>query len=308
LLSPCLFSRFLFYPRLNLSPLAYPVADPSNQRNRAGEEHDEAQEPPTASTTEQHLNTATSAEPIVDEAMTLKMPEPQVHYPPHQQDEKTAPAYSGADHARTSDDHARVGDVTSADAKHEPSTSPISAGTGTFASGSATVTGAPREQTDPTLHERAATAESTIPPEETAKILKTEAKDAKRISKIIQKEAKSDEKLLKAAIKELGRLQKVQKDAASSEASAISSHGKAIKVEQKLNRLYLDAKAKWEVAAADLNAKAEKLEAVKEHAQKQTELLQEKSREVEALRAQKATDDRERQAKLAALKNPALIV
>jgi len=288
----------------SVSPLpASDTREPLVQADRAGEEHDEAQEPPTASTTEQHLNTATSAEPIVDEAMTLKMPEPQVHYPPHQQDEKTAPAYSGADHARTSDDHARTDDVTSADAKHEPSTSPISAGTG-----SATVTGAPHEQADPTLHERAATAESTIPPEETAKILKTEAKDAKRISKIIQKEAKSDEKLLKAAIKELGRLQKVQKDAASSEASAISSHGKAIKVEQKLNRLYLDAKAKWEVAAADLNAKAEKLEAVKEHAQKQTELLQEKSREVEALRAQKATDDRERQAKLAALKNPALVV
>ncbi|KAG9073555.1 hypothetical protein FS749_015003 [Ceratobasidium sp. UAMH 11750] len=67
---------------------------------------------------------------------------------------------------------------------------------------------------------------------------------------------------------------------------------------------YLAAKAAWEKAAADLKSKNEMLDSTKEHARIQTELLQEKSKEVDQLRTQKATDDRERQAKLLALKNP----
>lgn len=55
--------------------------------------------------------------------------------------------------------------------------------------------------------------------------------------------------------------------------------------------MYLDAKAKWEVADADLKAKTEEVEAVKAHLKQQTELLQEKSKEVEAFRERKSTDD-----------------
>ena len=61
---------------------------------------------------------------------------------------------------------------------------------------------------------------------------------------------------------------------------------------------YLSAKAKHESAVADLKAHVERLEACKEHARLQTELLQQKTREVEELRQQKAVDERERELKL----------
>ncbi|KAG8983675.1 hypothetical protein FRB90_005834, partial [Tulasnella sp. 427] len=174
----------------------------------------------------------------------------------------------------------------------------------TFAAGAATTVG--RNSVDETLHRRAATAETVLSNEVKAKIEKIEAKDAKQLSKIIQNEGKAEDKLLKTSIKELARIQKIQKAAAAEEASTITAHAKAVKLEQKLNKAYLDAKAKWEAAVADLKSKEEKLASAREHGQTQTALVKEKVLEVEALRAQKATDDRERQAKLASLKNPAI--
>ncbi|KAG8929692.1 hypothetical protein FRC01_003914 [Tulasnella sp. 417] len=175
----------------------------------------------------------------------------------------------------------------------------------TFAAGAATTTA--QKTVNETLHRRAATAETVLTSEEKAKIEKTEARDAKQLSKIIQNEGKAEDKLLKTSIKELARIQKIQKAAASEEASAITAHAKAVRLEQKLNKAYLEAKAKWESAVADLKSKEEKLASAREHGQTQTALVKEKLLEVEALRAQKATDDRERQAKLVSLKSPAVI-
>jgi len=124
------------------------------------------------------------------------------------------------------------------------------------------------------------------------------------MSKIIKSEAKAEDKLLKNAMKDLHEVQKIQKRAVNDESSALKAHSKAVKLEHKLNKAYLDAKAKYENAAANLNAKTEKLEAVRQHAQQQTALLHVRSQEVDQLRTQKATDDRERQAKLAVLNNP----
>lgn len=47
-----------------------------------------------------------------------------------------------------------------------------------------------------------------------------------------------------------------------------------------------------------MRAQLESLELAREHAQKQTLLLQEKTKEFEELRGLKAVDDREREAKL----------
>ncbi|KIO31633.1 hypothetical protein M407DRAFT_128896 [Tulasnella calospora MUT 4182] len=174
----------------------------------------------------------------------------------------------------------------------------------TFAAGAATTTA--QKAVNETLHRRAATAENVLTSEEKAKIEKTEARDAKQLSKIIQNEGKVEDRLLKTSIKELARVQKIQKAAAAEEASAITAHAKAVRLEQKLNKAYLEAKSKWESAVVDLKSKEEKLASAREHGQTQTALVKEKLLEVEALRAQKATDDRERQAKLASLKNPAL--
>ncbi|KAG8899699.1 hypothetical protein FRB99_006493 [Tulasnella sp. 403] len=175
---------------------------------------------------------------------------------------------------------------------------------GTFAAGSGTAGPVESQIVETGLHDRAEIAATVIPPEEKSKIMKAEAKDAKKLAKIIKNEAKTEDKLLKTAIKELGQIQKVQKQAANDEAVALAAHAKTAKAEQKLNRAFLDAKGKHETALLELQNKAEKLEAVRLHAQQQTELLQDKLKEVEKLRAQKATDDREREAKLVALKKP----
>lgn len=62
--------------------------------------------------------------------------------------------------------------------------------------------------------------------------------------------------------------------------------------------VFLDAQRKLQVAQAELRAKEQALEASRDHAQRITERIQEKNREVELLRAQKAADSREREAKV----------
>ena len=55
--------------------------------------------------------------------------------------------------------------------------------------------------------------------------------------------------------------------------------------------VYLAARSKYERAQADLQAYEDAREAARDHAREATEMLQEKNREVEWLRAQKAADD-----------------
>ncbi|KAJ1307712.1 hypothetical protein OPQ81_001801 [Rhizoctonia solani] len=173
-----------------------------------------------------------------------------------------------------------------------------------FGMGPGTSGPAPPNNENETLHQRAATAESSLSQSVVQKITAAELKDAKRVSKILKNEQKAEDKSMKKAIKELDKLASIQRQASKDESAALSAHNKAVKAEHKLNMKYLAAKAAWEKAAADLKSKAEMLESTKEHARAQTELLQAKTKEVDQLRTQKATDDRERQAKLLALKNP----
>ncbi|CAE6505306.1 unnamed protein product, partial [Rhizoctonia solani] len=163
---------------------------------------------------------------------------------------------------------------------------------------------APPKDENESLHQRAATAENGLSQSVVQKITTAELKDAKRVSKILKNEQKAEDKSMKMAIKELDKLASIQRQASKDESAALGAHNKAVKAEHKLNMKYLAAKAAWERAAADLKSKAEMLESTKEHARVQTELLQAKTKEVDQLRTQKATDDRERQAKLLALKNP----
>ena len=116
--------------------------------------------------------------------------------------------------------------------------------------------------------------------------------------KVIKSEGKVQKANLAAALKELARLQKVQKQASKDESRALSNHSKAASYEHKLHTRYLSAKATYESALADLNAKVEQLDMSRKHARHETEELSKKTREVEQLRRQKAVDDREREVKL----------
>ncbi|KAF8734047.1 DNA binding protein Ncp1, partial [Rhizoctonia solani] len=173
-----------------------------------------------------------------------------------------------------------------------------------FGMGPGTSGPAPPKDENETLHQRAATAESGLSQSVVQKITAAELKDAKRVSKILKNEQKTEDRSMKQAIKELDKLASIQRQASKDESAALSAHNKAVKAEHKLNMKYLAAKAAWEKAAADLKSKTEMLNSTREHARTQTELLQAKTKEVDQLRTQKATDDRERQAKLLALKNP----
>jgi len=182
-----------------------------------------------------------------------------------------------------------------------PSEIPPSA-VGAFATGAAT--SGPRAAPDPDLHSRATIAESNVGGDILRRLTQREAKDAKRFSKILKKEAVTEQRTLDVALKELERLQKVQRKAAAAEAEALAKHTKASRQENKLNQIYLSAKTKWEQSAAYLKSCTEALEESRNHAKHETEVLREKTAEVDRLRAQKATDDRERHAKIAALSSP----
>lgn len=126
-------------------------------------------------------------------------------------------------------------------------------------------------------------------------------KDAKRLSKVIKAEGKTQKVTLAAAIDELTSLQKLQKAAASDEARARKQHTKAQKNAHKLQAAYLEAKARWEHAEADFKARGEQLDASREHAARVTQQLADSAKEVQELRDAKAVDDREREAGLGRL-------
>ncbi|KAJ9113978.1 hypothetical protein QFC22_005796 [Naganishia vaughanmartiniae] len=136
------------------------------------------------------------------------------------------------------------------------------------------------------------------------RISKDEARDAKRISKMIKVEGKSEAAAVKGAIRELESLQKVQRAAHAEELKAQQKHAKFTRVEHKARLRFLKEKERYERVEAQLRSIEADYEAKREHASQQTDLLAEKTQELNDLRAQKAADDRERELKLLSLKNP----
>lgn len=151
------------------------------------------------------------------------------------------------------------------------------------------------------LAERATTASRAISPEKETILTKAEMKDAKRLSKIIKAEGKAEDKQLKSALKELSSLQHAQKKASAAETAAIHAQVKAAKEEQRAAAAYLEAKVRLEKAQSSLKVCEERLILTKNNAEKTTGMVRRQADDVEALREQKATDDREREVKLAAL-------
>lgn len=154
----------------------------------------------------------------------------------------------------------------------------------------------------PSLAERANTAASGLSDETKGKLSAKEKKDAERLSKIIISEGKAENKHYKGGVKELDHLQKRQKKASRAEQAAGKAAGKAIKEQQRAEAAYHDAKKRVEKALSNRKYTAEQLEMKKEHAAATTEQLNRQAHEVEVMRERKATDDREREAKLAQLK------
>lgn len=117
------------------------------------------------------------------------------------------------------------------------------------------------------------------------------AKEGKRLSKVLKSEAKAEAKAIDQAIRELADLQKMQRNALKEETRAVATHAKALRAFHKEDLEYLAARARYEKAQAELAVVEDTREAAREHAMEVTEMMQEKSKEVEWLRAQKAADD-----------------
>ncbi|KAJ3525786.1 hypothetical protein NM688_g8352 [Phlebia brevispora] len=114
----------------------------------------------------------------------------------------------------------------------------------------------------------------------------------------MKQEAKAEKKALEVAVKELADIQRMQKNSIKEEAKTNASYAQALRIFHKEELDYLSARSKYERAQANLQVYEDAREASRDHAREATEMLQEKNREVEWLRAQKAADDREREAKI----------
>ncbi|KAI0649098.1 hypothetical protein C8Q79DRAFT_1007664 [Trametes meyenii] len=174
----------------------------------------------------------------------------------------------------------------------------VSLSGGSFASGAGTVGPAASPVMDDSFDARSRSAEMSLSEKQMAKLNRSQIKEGKKVVKVIKAEGKAEKKALDEAVKELADIQKLQKAAVKEEAKSYSSYAKVLRDFHKAELEFFAARAKYERAQADLQAHEDSREASKQHAAEATEMLQEKNREVEWLRAQKAVDDREREAKI----------
>ncbi|KAI0091236.1 hypothetical protein BDY19DRAFT_886286 [Irpex rosettiformis] len=145
---------------------------------------------------------------------------------------------------------------------------------------------------------RSVTAEAALTKKEKSRIGKAETKEGKRVAKVIKEEARAEKKALEQSIRELSDFQKIQKYAVKEEAKTTAAYAQALKAFHKEELAFLAARAKFERAEADLQCHEDARDAAREHASDATEMLQDKNREIEWMRAQKHADDREREIRL----------
>ncbi len=89
---------------------------------------------------------------------------------------------------------------------------------------------------------------------------------------------------------------------AQSEVRAQASHASTQQMFKKKEAMYLNAKKKYDLALAELNAEDETLQTLRGNSREATERMQDKAAEVDTLRKTLAVDTREREVKLTQLK------
>ncbi|WWC61085.1 uncharacterized protein I303_103663 [Kwoniella dejecticola CBS 10117] len=155
------------------------------------------------------------------------------------------------------------------------------------------------------IHQRAELSERILDDATLRRLSTMEKKDAKRLAKVIKAEAKSEAKSVAGAIKELERLTKLQREAASAERKSQLRLSKWTRREHKARLRFLKEKEKYEKIEGELRNSENDYEERRDHASGLTAQVAERTQEVDDLRAMRAADDREREVKLLALKNPA---
>ncbi|WRT67177.1 uncharacterized protein IL334_004143 [Kwoniella shivajii] len=155
------------------------------------------------------------------------------------------------------------------------------------------------------IHQRAELSERILDDATLRRLSTMEKRDAKRLTKVIKAEAKSEKRAVEGSIKELERLTKLQREAASAERKSQLRLSKWTRNEHKARLRFLKEKERYEKVEADLRNAENDYEERRDHAAGLTSQVAEKTYELDDARAQKAADDREREVKLLALKNPA---
>ncbi|OWZ63175.1 hypothetical protein AYX15_04804 [Cryptococcus neoformans] len=155
------------------------------------------------------------------------------------------------------------------------------------------------------IHTRAELSERILDDATLHRLSTMEKKDARRLTKIIKKEAKTEAQAVQTSIKELERLCSLQKEAATAERKSQLRLTKWTTREHKARMRFLKEKERYEKIEGELRNAENDFEERRDHAAGLTAQVAEKTQDLDDLRAQKAADDREREVKILALKNPA---
>jgi len=153
---------------------------------------------------------------------------------------------------------------------------------------------------------RGVTAERSLSKKQKDKIIKDERRESKRFSKLLKTESKLEKAALARAIQSLAALQDLHKAACKLEAKAEATHHKSLLSAQTAESTFLEARARaeeerarWEGKKAEVKAQEERLELERQTVKEMEDRMAECAREIEKLRILKATDEREREAKMA---------
>ncbi|KAG1808368.1 uncharacterized protein BJ212DRAFT_1579964 [Suillus subaureus] len=182
----------------------------------------------------------------------------------------------------------------------------VAEATAAFQSGSVLTGPNAEPDVDAAVVLRGVTAERSLSKKQKDKIIKDEQRESKRFSKLLKTDSKLEKAALAQALKSLAALQDLHKAACKLEARAEATHYKSLMAAQKAESTFLEVRARaeeeharWEGKKAEVKAQEERLEAERETVREMEDRMAECAREVEKLRILKATDEREREVKMA---------
>ncbi|KAF9223750.1 hypothetical protein BS17DRAFT_831842 [Gyrodon lividus] len=185
-----------------------------------------------------------------------------------------------------------------------------------FANGAALTGPNAEPEVDESIWFRGLNAERSLSQRQKDRIVKEERKESKKFSKLLKTESTSEKAALDSALKTLAALQNLHKAAIKRGEKAEASHTKALSAAQKAESRFheekaraaqgraraearcIEERARWEGKEGEARAQKERLESEREIVMEMEERVAESAREVERLRIVKATDEREREAKL----------
>lgn len=155
------------------------------------------------------------------------------------------------------------------------------------------------------IHTRAELSERVLDDATLRKLSHMEKRDAKKLAKLLRAEGKEQARAVELQIKDMKRLASLQRDAIKAERKSQHDLGKWTQREHRARMRFLKEKERYEKVEGELRNAENDYEERRDQAAGLTAQIAERTQDLDDMRAQKAADDREREVKLIALKNPA---